>query len=451
MKPTIPLLAVSFFAADVQAGAGPFLGIFLQARGWTPDTIGTVMTLGAIVGMLATLPAGALVDATSHRRAIVVGAGALTIAAAWVIWVSQHFWPITLALTATAIAGTTMGPAMIGLTLGMIGKRNFDRQYGRNQVANHAGNIVAAVLSGVLGWWLGIPYVFALGAAFGLACIGSVLLIPPGAVHRHFARGLAHRDEKEPSPVPVDSMRILLHSRPLLVLSLALAAFSLGNSAMLPLYSLAVAATHHRDASQIAAANIVISQVVMLIAAVYASRAIRRWGFWWVILATLITLPLRGFTAALLDTPWGILPVQIFDGLGSGLQGVAIPALVMHLLHGTGRVNLGQGAVQGVEAAGACLSPMLGGWIANRFGFPVAFMALGSLTAISLAAWIVLGSQIRQAFDTRRGELEGMEDLDVSALFREPDVRPGASRRSVRAVCRSHGARSANRSGPNTS
>ncbi|WP_425468168.1 hypothetical protein [Paraburkholderia guartelaensis] len=51
MKPTLPLLAVSFFAADAQAGAGPFLGIYLQAHGWTPETIGTVLTMGAAFGL----------------------------------------------------------------------------------------------------------------------------------------------------------------------------------------------------------------------------------------------------------------------------------------------------------------------------------------------------------------------------------------------------------------
>lgn len=51
MKPTLPLLAVSFFAADVQAAAGPFLGIYLQAHGWTPETIGTVLTMGAAFGL----------------------------------------------------------------------------------------------------------------------------------------------------------------------------------------------------------------------------------------------------------------------------------------------------------------------------------------------------------------------------------------------------------------
>jgi predicted MFS family arabinose efflux permease len=417
MKPTIPLLAVSFFAADVQAGAGPFLGIYLQDHGWHAGTIGTILTVGAIVGMLVTAPAGALVDATYHRRAVVVGASALTIVAALVIWLSQEYWPIMSSQIATAVAGSAMGPALIGLTLGMMGRKNFDRQYGRNQVANHAGNIAAAAVSGAAGWLLGIAYVFVLSALFGVACIVSVLLIPPRAVHRYYARGLAHEDEKDRSEARAESMRVLLKNRPLLLLAAALAAFDLGNSAMLPLYSLAVAANHHGVASQITAANIIISQVVMLIAAVYAYRLVCRWGFWWVILATLMTLPLRGFIAAWLTTPWGIAPVQIFDGLGSGLQSVAVPALIVHLLHGSGRVNLGQGAVKGIEAAGGCLSPLLGGWLASRYGFQLAFVALGSLSVVSLALWITQGPAIRRACDTRRDELNKMADVDTSALF----------------------------------
>jgi MFS family permease len=417
VKPTIPLLAVSFFAADVQAGAGPFLGIYLQEHGWRPDTIGTVLTMGAIVAMLVTTPAGALVDAVYNRRAVVVGASALTIVAAIVIWLSRGYWPIALAQIATAIAGSVMGPALTGLTLGMAGRKNFDLQYGRNQVANHAGNIAAAAFSGAAGWWFGISYVFVLSAVFGIACIASVLLIPARAVHRHYARGLAHEDDQDRSQARADSMRVLFRSRPLRLLAIALAAFSLGNSAMLPLYSLAVAADHHGAASQLTAANLIISQVVMLIAAVYAYRIIRRWGFWWVILATLMTLPLRGLTAAWLTTPWGIAPVQILDGLGSGLQCVAIPALVVHLLHGSGRVNLGQGALFTVEAVGGCLSPLVGGWLASRFGFPIAFVVLGSLAAVSLAVWIVPGAAIRRACDSRRDELERIPDVDASALF----------------------------------
>jgi len=417
VKPTIPLLAVSFFAADVQAGAGPFLGVYLQEHGWRPDTIGTVLTVGAIVGMLATTPAGWLIDAIYHRRAVVVAASALTIVAAGVMWVSHGFWPIASAQIATAVAGSVMGPALMGLTLGLAGRKHFAKQYGRNQAANHAGNIAAAALSGVAGWWLGIAYVFLLAALLGVGCIASVLMIPARAVHRHYARGLPHEDEKDRSEARAESMRVLLRNRPLLILAIVLAAFSLGNSAMLPLYSIAVAATHHGVASQITASNIIISQVVMLVAAVFACRLIHRWGFWWVVCATLATLPVRAVTAAWLTTPWGIAPVQILDGLGSGLQSVAVPALVVHLLHGSGRVNLGQGAVQTVQAAGGCLSPLLGGWLATRFGFSAGFVALGSLAGVSLAIWITHRSTILKACDTRRDELERMTDIDTSALF----------------------------------
>jgi MFS family permease len=416
VKPTIPLLAVSFFAADVQAGAGPFLGIYLQEHGWRPDTIGSVLTMGAIVAMLVTTPAGALVDAISRRRALVVGASALTIVAAIVIWLSRAYWPIASAQIATAVAGSVMGPTLTGLTLGMVGRKNFDLQYSRNQVANHAGNIAAALFSGAAGWRFGISYVFLLSAVFGVACIASVLLIPSRAVHRHYARGLA-QDDKDGSQARAQSLRVLLQNRPLRLLAIALAAFSLGNSAMLPLYSLAVAADHHNLASQLTAANLVISQVVMLIAALYAYRAIRRWGFWWVILATLVTLPVRALAAAWLTTPWGIAPVQILDGVGSGLQSVAIPALIVHLLHGSGRVNLGQGALFTVEAVGGCLSPLLGGWFASRFGYPTAFLILGSLAAVSLTVWVLPGPAIRRACDSRRDELERIPDIDVSGLF----------------------------------
>lgn len=46
-----PLLALNFFMADMQAGIGPFLGVFLLAHGWQSGWIGTVMTAGGVVGI----------------------------------------------------------------------------------------------------------------------------------------------------------------------------------------------------------------------------------------------------------------------------------------------------------------------------------------------------------------------------------------------------------------
>src|SRR3979411_1882368 len=66
------LLSLNFFMADIQAGIGPFLSVFLLAHGWESGLIGTVMTVGGIAGMIMTTPAGAMIDATTNKRAFVI-------------------------------------------------------------------------------------------------------------------------------------------------------------------------------------------------------------------------------------------------------------------------------------------------------------------------------------------------------------------------------------------
>jgi len=65
-----------------------------------------------------------------------------------------------------------------GITLGIARQRGFNRQNGRNQAFNHAGNVAGAALSGFLGWTFGFVAIFWLAAAFGLLSIASVLMVP---------------------------------------------------------------------------------------------------------------------------------------------------------------------------------------------------------------------------------------------------------------------------------
>ena len=51
---------------------------------------------------------------------------------------------VSLSQVATAIAGAAVGPAVIGITLGMARQARFNRQNGRNQAFNHGGNAVGA-------------------------------------------------------------------------------------------------------------------------------------------------------------------------------------------------------------------------------------------------------------------------------------------------------------------
>jgi MFS family permease len=394
------LEALNFFVADVQAGIGPFLGVFLQARGWGADQIGTVMTIGGIAGMLATSPAGALVDATRHKRSLVVIAGLMTMLASGLLWISHGYWMVAASQVATAITGAAIGPALAGMTLGMVRQHGFDRQFGRNQVANHGGNVVAAALSGWLGWRYGFGAVFVLSALFGLLSIVAVSSIPADAIDHDVARGAdakATAGEPAAAGAPASGLRVLLQSRPLLLLAAALGLFHLGNAAMLPLYGLAIVAAHQGEPSAFTAQTIVIAQLVMVAAAMLATRLIRWRGYWWVILLTFLALPVRGLIAASVIHAWGVWPVQALDGIGAGLQSVAVPALVVRLLEGSGRVNVGQGVVMTVQAAGAALSPALGGILAHRFGYPAVFIALGAVSTGSLVLWLSFGATLRHA------------------------------------------------------
>ena len=239
-----PLEGLNFFMADMQAGIGPFLGVFLLAHGWESGLIGSVMTIGGVAGMVMTAPAGALVDATRRKRLYVIVPGICTVLASTLILASQQFWLVAASQVATAVAGAAIGPAVTGITLGMVRQRGFNRQNGRNQAFNHAGNMVGAALSGYLGWRFGFTAVFWLAALFGVLSITAVLLIPGDAIDDDAARGLAAGSSDDGQ---ASGFRVLLRSKPLLILAGALACFHLGNGAMLPLYGLAVVAAKAGD------------------------------------------------------------------------------------------------------------------------------------------------------------------------------------------------------------
>ncbi|WP_346658078.1 MFS transporter [Bradyrhizobium sp. 157] len=389
-----PLLSLNFFMADMQAGIGPFLGVFLLAHGWRSGLIGTVMTVGGVAGMLMTAPAGALVDATRRKKLYVLVPGICTVIASGLILLSQDFWLVTVSQVATAVAGAAIGPAVSGITLGIVRQAGFNRQTGYNQALNHAGNVVGAGLSGLLGWQFGFTAVFWLAALFGVLSIASVLTIPGASIDDDEARGL-HPAVGEGGKV--GGIAVLLECKPLLILAAALACFHLGNGAMLPLYGLAVVANRQGDPAGFVAITIVVAQGTMILASLIAMRLAEKQGYWLVLLVSFIALPVRGVIAAHVMNKWGVYPVQILDGIGAGLQSVAVPGLVARILDGTGRVNVGHGAVMTVQGLGASLSPAIGGWIAEEIGYSAMFLILGSFALGSIALWLGFASMLRPA------------------------------------------------------
>jgi len=387
-----PLLAVNFFMADMQSGIGPFVGVFLLEKGWAAGMIGTALAIGNIAGMLITTPVGGFIDTSRHKRAWVIVPGIAVVAASSIILLWQSFWAVAASQIATSIAGAAIVPAVTGVTLGIVGQRGFNRQNGRNQAFNHAGNMVGAAASGLLGWQFGYFAVFLLAALFGAITVACVLMIPSDSIDDRRARG-SKEDDPESQP---SGLTVLLRHKPLVVLGLALAVFHLGNAAIVPLYGMSATSGEHANGPGLVATIIVIAQGIMVITSLVGMRVAEKRNYWLILLVSFLVLPLRGILAFFFTGWWGVVPVEILDGIGIGLQGVAVPGMVARSLYGTGRVNLAQGAVITVQGAGAALSPALGGWIAQWIGFSPTFLVLGGLGLAAAGVWVALGAAVKQ-------------------------------------------------------
>src|SRR5258705_11986819 len=123
-----PLLALNFFMADMQSGVGPFVGVFLQERGWASGLVGTALTTGNAAGMLITTPIGGFIDSSRNKRMWVVIPGICVVAASAIILISQNFWAVTASQIAQSLASAAIVPAVTGITLGIVKQSGFNQQ-----------------------------------------------------------------------------------------------------------------------------------------------------------------------------------------------------------------------------------------------------------------------------------------------------------------------------------
>lgn len=385
------LSRLNFFLADVRDGLGPFLGVFLMGHGWAADDIGYVMTLGGIAGMLATTPAGALTDAVRAKR-LVVGIGSvLVVAGSLLLLISSSFTVTALSQVGTGIVGAIIGPAIAGLTLGIVGQQGLPAQLGNNEAWNHGGNVFSAALAGALGYFWGLPAVFVLMAVMAVASLVCLLRIRPEDIDHDVARGLD--PERAADQPQASTWRVLAGSRALMLLALVMMLFHLGNAAMLPLLSQSVVSRGNADPALYTALTVIVAQLVMIPTALFAGRFADRKGYWLLITVALLALPVRGLVAGVWDSAWALLPVQMLDGVGAGLLGVALPGSVARILQGSGHINIGLGAVTTIQSIGAAMSPALAGVVARHYGYGAAFAALTGIALLALGVWGALAQR----------------------------------------------------------
>jgi MFS family permease len=390
-QPTRSLAALdwlNFFLADVQSGLGPFLAVYLlTSRQWHEAGIGVVMTAAGIATLLAQTPAGALIDATRWKRAMVIGAAALIGVACLVVTLAPSLAIVTAAQIAMGAAAAIFPPAIAAIALGLVGPARFTRRMGRMQAFNHAGNVTAAVLAGIVGTLIAPAAVFWLVFGFAALTIVATLAIDPGAIDHDVARGFRpgeSGDGEHPS-----GLAVLFESRPLLVFAAAIMLFHLANAAMLPLLGQELALHDRADGAFFMSALIVVAQAVMVPMSILVGRRADRWGRKPLFLAGFVALPLRGVLLTLSSDPAYLIAVQILDGVGAGIFGALFPVVVADLTRGTGRYNLAQGAVATLQGIGAAFSTTVAGFIVAGAGYDAAFLALAFIAVLAALLFLL--------------------------------------------------------------
>jgi len=379
------LATLNFFLADARDGLGPFLDGFLATHGWTPMTLGVVATLGGILGLIATPLFGALVDASPHKRLLIIVPVVLVTAAALWTLASPGNAGVFGGQSMTAIVGAVIGPALMGLTLGLVGEAAFPDQVARNEFWNHAGNVVSLAGVYLASSFFGLNGIIGLMILTALATIAATLAIDPRRIDNKVARGLAH-DDGSPGP---SGYSVIAGSRGLILLAVTLLIFHFGNAPMSRLiaqdFSIQLG-TPFRTTAIVTG----VSQLSMIGMALAAPYLIHRFGLASIFIIALCALPLRGAIAGSFESFAAIYPVQFLDGAGAGLIGIATPLAAERILSGTGRFNAGLAAVMTVQGIGASLSNIVAGWLTKEGGYGLAYWVHG-LAALAAIAVFVYG------------------------------------------------------------
>jgi MFS family permease len=396
--------AVNFFLADVRDGLGPYLAVYLLTeQRWDEARIGIVMSIAAIAGIVAQMPAGALVDATKAKRAAMVCAALVVTFASLLLPLAPGFWPVAVSQGVAHAAGVIFAPAIAAISLGVVGHRGLTHRIGRNETFNHAGNVTSAVVAGGAAWLFGPVVVFVLLAVQSLASIVSIWLIPEAAVDHDLARGLHDREDDVRDPGrdqdQPSGWGIFLSCRPLLVFTLCVALFHLSNAAMLPLVGQKLALQDRNLGTSLMSACIAAAQLVMVPVAMLVGARADRWGHKQFFLAALAILPIRGALYTLSDHAAWLVGVQLLDGIGAGIFGAIYPVIVADLMRNTGRFNAAQGLVTTALGVGAALSTTLAGLVVVKAGYSAAFLTLGAIAAVGFIVFLL-------AFPGSAGEAE---------------------------------------------
>jgi MFS family permease len=198
-------------------------------------------------------------------------------------------------------------------------------------------------------------------------------------------------------------LAVLMNPR-LINFTIIIFCFHLANSSVLPLVMQSLALRDPQAGILLSGLCILIAQAFMAFFAKICGDYSPIWGRKGLMVAGLFSLSLRCFILTILltiedsvETEHGahvikalILSTQFLDAVGAGIVNTLQILITNDISDGTGRFSLLLGVTTSAMCLGATVSGYLGQALAQDYGYPVAFMALGLMSLIPFIQYVFL-------------------------------------------------------------
>jgi predicted MFS family arabinose efflux permease len=304
------------------------------------------------------------------------------------------FWAVMSAQTLIGVSSSVFGPTVVAISLGLVGRELFDRRQGRNQTFNSAGNVVAAVSMGLIGYFLSNRGIFFFVVVFTIPTLWALARVKPKEIDYAVARG-----SNDGQSTGSSSIAHLLKDRRLVIFLICAVLFHFANAAMLPLLGEMLSKGHGRSSMMFMSACVVTTQIVVTLLASWSGIKARQWGRKPLLLIAFGVLPIRGVLYTMANAAPFLVAIQVLDGIAAAIFGVVSVLVIADLTKGTGRFNLTLGAVTTAVGIGAALSQSIAGGIVHRFGYHAGFLFLA---AVAVGAFILLSTAMPETRDTKQ-------------------------------------------------
>jgi MFS family permease len=377
------LEATNFFLADVQTGLGPFLAAYLAGAGWEPGRVGVALSVGGIITVLLQAPAGAIVDHLRSKRLILVIASAVLAAGAILLSLTAAPWAVYTSQVLIGGAGPFLGPTLAAVTMGIVGVTFFDRQFGKNQSFNSAGNVFCALLVGGVSHLFGNRAIFITAALLTIPTILATLAIKSKDIDYNLSRGGALQVDGKEIPARASVIQTLLGDRILLIFLACAFLFHFANAAMLPQLGEMLSHGVRTSAAPFMSACIIVTQVVIMCSASAIGRFANVHGRKPLLLVGFGVLPIRAVLYTLTHNTESLIAIQLLDGVANAIFGVVSILVVADRTRATGRFNLVQGSLATAVGVGAALSTTFGGKLIQHYSYRISFLTLGAVAAVA--------------------------------------------------------------------